>query len=85
MQPVLLTSYSGGFILLYIQYHKLTLILELVFFSPSFEVNFEWYHVTLSQGGTVQVKNHTWMFFKGSIHAQQWCPQEVHLLESQPC
>ena len=31
----------------------------LIFFSPSIEVNFEWYHATLSQGGTVQVKKIT--------------------------
>ena len=55
VQPVPLTSYSGGFILLYIQYHKLTFIQELIFFTVEGlhrftlngnEVNFEWYHVT---------------------------------------
>ena len=65
MQPVPVTSYSGGFILLYIQYHKLTFNHELIFFTLEglyrftlnrTEVNFEWCHVTLSQGGTVQVK-----------------------------
>ena len=33
LQPVPLTSYSGGFILLYIQYHKSTFIHELLFFT----------------------------------------------------
>ena len=65
VQPIPLTSYSGGFILLYIQYHKLTFNHELIFFTLEglyrftlnrTEVNFEWCHVTLSQGGTVQVK-----------------------------
>ena len=32
---------------------------SIIFFSPSIEVNFEWYHATLSQGGTVQVKKIT--------------------------
>ena len=93
VQPVLLTSFSGGFILLHIQYHKLTFIHEPVFFTQEelyrialnrTEVNFECYQSTFSQGGTIQVKNHTWMFCKGNIHAQQWWPQEVCVLESQP-
>ena len=71
----------GGFILLYIQYHKLTFIHELIFFTLEglyritlnrTEINFEWYHAALSQGRTIQVENHTWMFCKGRSHAQQW-------------
>ena len=67
IQPVPVTSYSGGFILLYIQYHKLAFIQELIFFTLEglyrltvnrIEVNFEWCHVTLSQGGTVKKKSH---------------------------
>ena len=94
VQPVPLTSYSGGFILLYIQYHKLTFIHELLFFTLEgpyritlnrIEINFEWYHAPLLQGGTIQVENCTWMFCKGRFHAQQWWPQEVCLWESQPC
>ena len=88
MQPVPLTSHTGGFILLDIQYHKLTFLHQLIFLILERlhriilnrrEVNFEWYESTLSQGGTVQVKNHTWKFCKGNIHAKHWWPQEMCL------
>ena len=86
IQPVPVTSYSGGFILLYIQYHKLTFIQELIFFTLEglyrftlnrIEVNFVWCHVTLSQGGTVQVKITRGCFIR--VASMLNWPQEVCL------